>query len=89
MKKLAENPDIVIKRADKGGAVTIMTRNHYKSMIYDHLNDQNTYKKLESNIDNKICKDVNRLITKYQQHFTNDERKYFKTTGSETSNFYV
>ena len=35
-------PDIVIKDADKGRAVTPLCKNHCSAMIYEHLNNQNT-----------------------------------------------
>ena len=34
-------PDIVIKEADKGGVVPIRSKNHYRAMICEHLNSQN------------------------------------------------
>ena len=31
-------PDIAIKEADKGGAVTVLSKNHYRKMTFEHLN---------------------------------------------------
>ena len=43
--KLSNDETIVIKPADKGGAVVILSTGHYQSMIMQHLSDENTHKK--------------------------------------------
>ena len=42
-------PDKVIKEADKGGALTVLSINHYRAMIQEHLNYQNTYQQPDKN----------------------------------------
>ena len=37
---LKENEGLILKEADKGGAVVIMNTKHYLKMIIDHLNDK-------------------------------------------------
>ena len=54
LSKLSNNETIVIKPAEKGGAVVILSTGHFKSMIMQHLSDENTYKKLDSCTDSKI-----------------------------------
>ena len=49
-------------------------------MIYTHLNDVNTFKKLERNIGNKIIKDLNCLISKYNSCLVEEEVSYSKNT---------
>ena len=49
-------PNIVIKEADKGGAVTVLSTNHYRAMIYEHLKNQSTYQKLDKNLDPTVMK---------------------------------
>ena len=44
-------PDIIIKEAEMGGAVTVLGKNHYRAMIYEHLSNQNTYQQLDKNLD--------------------------------------
>ena len=51
-------PDIVIKEADTAGAATVLSKNHYRAMIYEHLSNQNTYRKLDKNLDPVIRKKV-------------------------------
>ena len=44
LSKLSNNETIVIKPAEKGGAVVILSTGHFQSMIMQHLSDENTYK---------------------------------------------
>ena len=39
--KLSNDETIVIKPADKGGAVVILSTGHYQSMIMQHVLDEN------------------------------------------------
>ena len=48
LSKLSNDKNIVIKHADKEGAVVILSTGHYQSMIMQNLLDENTYKKLVS-----------------------------------------
>ena len=49
LKSLTNNKNITIKSADKGGGICVMDTTEYISKIMDHLNDTNTYKKLDHN----------------------------------------
>ena len=53
IKNLSENNNIVIKEADKGGAVVIMDRDHYKEMAYEILQNREYYELLHSEV---ICR---------------------------------
>ena len=35
-------PDIAIKEAAKGGAVAVLSKNHYRAMLYEHLSNLNS-----------------------------------------------
>ena len=50
LKEIQENADIVIKEADKGGALVILDKDFYESKLImaDHLNDSSTYAKVSS-----------------------------------------
>ena len=61
---------------------------HYKQMIYAHLNEQKTYKKLECSIGNKITKDLYRLIAKYNSCLVEKETSYFINISFKGGNFY-
>ena len=46
-------PGIVIKEG-RGGVATLLSKNHYRAMIYEHLSNQNAYQKLDKNLDPAI-----------------------------------
>ena len=80
--------DIVIKEADKGGAVTVLSKNHYSAMIYEHLSNQNTYQKLDKNLDPTVMKKLEKLLNKHKSIFTVKEFKCLNEADYNTSNFY-
>ena len=41
------HPSIVIREKEKERAVTVLSKSHYRVMIYEYLNNQNTYQKLD------------------------------------------
>ena len=59
LKQLSTNPEIVIKKADKGSAVVIMQTTDYLREGYRQLSDRNFYNTLTEDptlaISNKIC----------------------------------
>ena len=54
--KLRNNSNIVIKEADKGGAIIKMKKEQYKIMITQHLQSNDYEKKHDRNADIKIMK---------------------------------
>ena len=86
--KLINDRTIIIKPADKGGAVVVLSTEHYKNVIMQYLDDASTYKKLELNIDMKIHKNLKKLLHKYNKCFTESEQKFLNEKFFETSNFY-
>ena len=69
MKKLSGNTVIIINRANKEEAVSIIIKNQFKPFFGDKR-----YKVLESNTDNKVIIDLSKLISKYIKKFTGYER---------------
>lgn len=49
LKSLRNNNDIVILKADKGGATVVMDHGNYINKMKDHLYNSGSYKKLEKN----------------------------------------
>ena len=88
LSKLSIDEAIVIKLADKGGAVVIISTSHYQRMIMQHMFDENTYKKLDSCIDSKIQSNLLRFLRIYKIYFTETEWKFFNDKHHEVSNFY-
>ena len=86
--KLSNDETIVIKPADEGGAVVILSTGHYQNMIMQHLLDGNTYKKLDSCIDSRIQSNLLRFLRKYKICFTEPEWKFLNDKHHEASNIY-
>ena len=91
LKELQQDERIIIKEADKGGALVIMDRSFYKDKLImeDHLNDGSTYRKVESNADTKTFKNLNKLIEKHDECLTKKEKEYVTDNDWVTSEFYV
>ena len=70
---LKNGKNIEIKEADYRGSVVILSKYHYKSMILSQLNDEKTYKKLNSNPDQATMKKIKVLIAKYKPLLTDSE----------------
>ena len=69
LEKLRSKKSIVVKIADKGGAIVVMNRADYVHKIKKDLNNRKYYKKLDhNNIDNNINE---------KQLFINQIKDYF------------
>jgi len=74
IKALKNNPDIIIKEADKGGATVIMNKDFYKNKIDEMLSDTCYYEKLECDPYHQTKQEYSKLITNDKQ-WTYGERK--------------
>ena len=88
LQKLNNNPDLIIKQADKGGAFVIMDADFYADKMLDHLKDEETYEKLEGNIDEKVKKKMMQLINNHAKCFTKKEQDFLTKFEQKTSNMY-
>ena len=81
--KLSRNKDIVIKKADKGGAIVIMNKYDYVKKAYDLLNNDKHYLKVE----NDPTKDLKTNIESYidvavrRYHISKQTAKFIKPTN--------
>ena len=87
LSKLSNDKTIVVEPADKGGAVVTLSTCRYQSMIMQHLLDENTYKKLDSYIDNKMQSNLLRFLRKHKKCFTKPEWKFQNDKHHEVSSF--
>ena len=62
MKELSSNTNIVVKEADKGGAITIINTNDYITDCVLLLNDAKTYKTMSSEIIDKYVAEAKNLV---------------------------
>ena len=66
LKELAERNDIVIIKADKGGAVVIIDVQDYVKEAEHQLNNKDAYKKLQYNPTQKHTRLVNDTISRFK-----------------------
>ena len=90
LNELCHNNEIVIKQADKGGTVVIMTKKYYHKMVMEHLLDHSTY--TEAN-DEDPDKRVMEIIKEYADEYTPDvltekENEYISEFSPISSKFY-
>ena len=85
---LATDNSIVIKEADKGGAIVIMDKEHYKEMVLNQLTDDQFYQELPSNDDGKTMRKIKKFTSKYTDILTDKEVDYLTNFETKASNFY-
>ena len=62
LKNIRQNPDIIIKSADKGSATVIMDKQNYINEGYRQLGDERYYKKIETPIFPETLLKVNEIL---------------------------
>ena len=65
LKELKNNSDIIINKSDKSTNVVIQDKSTYIREGLDHLNDCNTYCKLDGNPTTSICMEINSVLNNY------------------------
>ena len=79
--ELKNNPNLVIKESDKSGACVVMVQIFFYTKILEIVNDNTTYKELDTNIDSKIHKKITNLTEKYHEELTQKEINYLYLYG--------
>ncbi|MEW8548114.1 MAG: hypothetical protein AB2693_31815, partial [Candidatus Thiodiazotropha sp.] len=87
LKKLSEDKEIIIKEADKGGAIVIMDSYFYQERIQLMLNDKTFYKEITEKEIKNTMKKVLRFINN-QECLTKKENDYLCNFEVKHSNFY-
>ena len=91
LKNLKKYHDIVIKEADKGGAVVVWGRKDYCKEAYKHLNDQQVYEVTESDPLNEVNvlveKALDPLVNKGYINAAN--KKYLVVSKPHLGKFYL
>ena len=83
---LKNNSELIIKGADKEGCVVLMNKPHYERIIFQHLNDANTYQ--NEKCDDRVLKKIGELTSKYESILTKAKKLYLTNISFSTSNFY-
>ena len=91
LKQLSSNPEIVIKKADKGSAIVVMQTTDYLREGYRQLSDRNFYTKLTEDptlsISNKICAVLSEM--KNLKLITEKNFEYFQIKNPKAGRFYL
>lgn len=85
---LANDEEIIIKQADKGGATVIMNKSFYQEQIEKMLLDTEYYEKLDENPHKEIMKKYRSFLNKHKAELTHKEYDYLVNFTCNTSNFY-
>ena len=63
LENLSKNEDIVIKPADKGGALVIMDKKDYETAVLDMLKDEEFYHESKEDLNDQFEKKVNMVVS--------------------------
>ena len=88
LKQLQNNKDIVIKEADKGGAICIMDKTFYAQKMSDLLTDDSTYELIGEPANSKIISKIKKLAEDYQHCLKKEEIDYITNFEYKESNLY-
>lgn len=88
LKRLQNNNEIVIKEADKGGAICIMDKAFYREKMSELLMDDQTYKHIEDAGNHKIMMKIKKLVEKFQHCLVKEEKEYLTAFEFRESNLY-
>ena len=84
---LKKDKTLVIKESNKGGACVIMNESFYNDKILEMLNDCDTYKELDKNINAGILWKLCKLTEKYKEQLTSKEIQYLTKFDHQMSQF--
>ena len=88
LSSLKSKKDIVIASADKGGAVVILSKEHYKTKVEETLKDTEQYQQVDSNTDSKAFKDMKTFVNRYSDELLDKEYNYLTNFKYNQAFFY-
>ena len=92
LRNLSKNDNIVIKKADKGGSIVIMNREDYLKKVYEHLDNENYYRKINKDPTKDLITNINSFIESAVKHYhiSRDTAKFITPTDNpRISLFYI
>ncbi|XP_060556022.1 uncharacterized protein LOC132716717 [Ruditapes philippinarum] len=89
--KLQQNKDIIIKQADKGGAIVILNKSDYIVEGLRQLNDKITYRTTPYDLTNKSTREINNFLTYLKKHSLMSQQhiSYLTAKNCRTPIFYL
>ena len=88
IKSLLADNSIIIKEADKGGAVVVMDTEYYRNKIKEMLSDTEFYSETDEKSDSKTRQKINKLIDEFGDELLEEESDYLRNFEHSTSYFY-
>lgn len=88
LSEIQQMDNIIIKEADKGGAIVIMDKDYYEIKLLDMLSDTETYKEIPKNIDKDIRKKIQTLTRSHTTNLTAKETDFLVNFEIKNSNLY-
>jgi len=93
LKKLGENKNIIITKADKGGKIVIMNKDDYNKKMYDIISDTTKFSEVNLPASKIIFKEqdkVNNYLRKLKScgKISDDKYKYLYASGSSLGSIY-
>lgn len=85
---LKNNTSIILKEADKGGAIVIMDKDYYKNKVMEQLNDEEYYLKQTNSNDKLTIRKLKLLVEEHAKSLTDKEIAYLCDFTPKESNFY-
>jgi len=64
---LADHPEVIVTRADKGNATVVLDRDTYLTKMSDLLSDRETYTMVKTDPTKKIFNDLNSVLKRWKQ----------------------
>ena len=85
-----ENKEIIIKAADKGSIIVIMSPDYYWNICQSHISDTSYYRMLnDTDPSNIVQQRVTQFVDKYRPMLTLKEYNYLTKRKQKISNLYM
>lgn len=88
LNQLKNNDQLIIKEADKGRSIVVMSTTYYKSRMETMLSDEMTYTKIQEKQDKIIINNLKTLLQSTDANLLQAEIKYLTDFEYRTSQFY-
>ena len=89
--ELTKNPDIIIKKADKGSAVVVMNTKDYLREGYRQIVDQNFYTRIDKDPTEEVSERITQKLIQMRSKGLISEKNfdYLKPTNCKHGQFYL
>ena len=90
LKELTDNPEIIIKKADKGSAVVVMNTRDYLREGYRQLSDTKYYTQLKQDPTKSVCEKITEtLVSMRNRGLITAENEHLSPINTTIGHFYL